>query len=274
MKAKTSKFKDQSRWNEKGARTLKQLLQKQNTHIINQSPFSHLQANEEILATLSPFEDREILELGCGAGRFSVFLAKLGAQVTAIDLGHDLITAASKLAELNNVSCEFRQANAIALPFEASQFDVVFGNAILHHLSGNYVPVALAEAARVLKPGGLAIFREPVSNSRIFSLFQKIIPAGTARGTGRYRPSILNYRAWNNFIAERDDRQMSNKELIKAGEQIFREIRISNYGLFVRFHRLIGNKYRKRFDSIDRYFLRHFPPLKQFSRVAVAIYQK
>ena len=59
------------------------------------------------------------------------------------------------------------------MPFPDNSIDVVFGIAILHHLDLDLVS---REVRRVLKPGGRAIFQEPVRNSPVIRFARSLIP--------------------------------------------------------------------------------------------------
>ncbi len=77
---------------------------------------------------------------------------------------------------VNQVDCRFQQCNVTSLPFESDAYDIVLGLAILHHLSELDVLLALQESCTVLKPGGIAIFLEPVENSKLFDFIQNLFP--------------------------------------------------------------------------------------------------
>ena len=94
------------------------------------------------------------LELGCGGGSWTVEAARFvgpSGHIAAIDLSPDQIETARRLcAELPWVACEV--ADATALPFENCEFDAVFCNQVIEYIGD--LDTALAEARRVLRPGG------------------------------------------------------------------------------------------------------------------------
>lgn len=95
-----------------------------------------------------------VLDVGCGIGGTSRYLASLGCRVTGIDLTQEFIDAAVILTERCGVAdrITFRQANALALPFADRSFDHVWSHAVTMNIRDKAQFVA--EAARVLKPGG------------------------------------------------------------------------------------------------------------------------
>jgi SAM-dependent methyltransferase len=68
---------------------------------------------------------------------------------------------------------QFMVGSAHDLPFPDGSIDIVFGIAILHHLD---LRLVAKEVHRILKPGGRAIFQEPVRNSRIIRFLRSLIP--------------------------------------------------------------------------------------------------
>jgi ubiquinone/menaquinone biosynthesis C-methylase UbiE len=110
--------------------------------------FQHeLELSRRFLATLPSMTGRRILELGCGFGGMLQVLSDAGAQATGIDIdGQRAEFACGK--DLDAVT-----ADAARLPFGDESFDVVISDATLEHIGD--VPAALAEAFRVLRPGGM-----------------------------------------------------------------------------------------------------------------------
>lgn len=273
MKEPSGPGEDQSRWNEFGKARLREMSADQDRFQMATCPIAHLEAHGELLRRLAPLPGKDILELGCGRGDFSVWLARQGARVTALDIGTDLIAAARSLAELNQVRCTFMQGDIASLPWAAGTFDAVIGIAILHHLQPDRVPDVLRECFRVLKPGGIAAFHEPVENSRIFDCLQNLLPAGR-KGSGQFRPSILQRRAWRRHIEKSDDRVMTSRELAAAGCGLFQETALLPYGFSIRLERLLGKGARRSLQRLDRRLLRLLPPLRRYSQTVLALYQK
>jgi SAM-dependent methyltransferase len=90
------------------------------------------------------------LDVGTSTGNYARVLAKAGAHVTAIDISRPFLERAAQIA--GNLEIVFEQANAEALPYPDSSFDGATLGATLNEFF--HTNTALAEIARVLKPGG------------------------------------------------------------------------------------------------------------------------
>jgi SAM-dependent methyltransferase len=99
---------------------------------------------------------RRVLEVGCGLGDYSRPLARLsGARLVCLDVTPALVR---RLAAAAPANVRALAGDVEALPFPDGAFDVVLGNAVLHHLDlGRAIP----EMTRVLRPGGRLCFAEP-----------------------------------------------------------------------------------------------------------------
>ena len=187
-------YRDQSRWNDAyGRSNLAVIDDAPERFIIDPAKLPRQQL--DLVAALPNIEKKEILEFGSGRGEFSVALAKLGGVVTGIDIGEDLTKLATRVAAVNGVECRFIVGCIDKLPFGDGSFDYVVGKAILHHLPRMGVVDAVREACRVLRPGGMALFVEPIENSKLFDLLQNLFPVGQS-GTPQYRPSMLQRARW------------------------------------------------------------------------------
>lgn len=96
-------------------------------------------------------ERKDVLELGCGTGKNTAYLASKANKVYAMDFSEGMIARAHERLTTSNV--RFIRHDVRELwPLEAASVDVVVGNLILEHVH-DLAPVYF-EAARVLRPGG------------------------------------------------------------------------------------------------------------------------
>lgn len=89
---------------------------------------------EAVLESLQPLEDRKVLEIACGTGRFTVLLAEHGAQVTGIDISDAMLAHGREKARRAAVAdrLNFLRGDAARLPFPDNAFDAVFAIRFFH----------------------------------------------------------------------------------------------------------------------------------------------
>jgi len=118
--------------------------------------------------------EADVLELGCGNASQTCELARGAASVCGIDISEVAVADARKRAEAADVSnVRFEAMNAEALAFPDKSFDLVFGRGIIHHLD---LERCFPELARVLRPGGAALFWEPLGANVVFGLYRALTP--------------------------------------------------------------------------------------------------
>lgn len=100
-----------------------------------------------------------VLEVGCGTGRTSCYLAAQGHEVTGVDIRADMIHKARERAKGESLSVHFEQGDATALSFPDDAFDVVLVESVTVFTDSRK---ALTEYNRVLRSGGKLYDREMV----------------------------------------------------------------------------------------------------------------
>jgi 2-polyprenyl-6-hydroxyphenyl methylase/3-demethylubiquinone-9 3-methyltransferase len=106
--------------------------------------------------SLKPLAGRTALDVGCGAGLLAEPLARLGAEVTAIDAAPDLIAAAKLHAEGSGLEIDYRAAPVEEI---SGRFDLVTSMEVIEHVAD---PNAFVRAlAARLGPGGLMVLSTP-----------------------------------------------------------------------------------------------------------------
>ncbi|QLH81885.1 class I SAM-dependent methyltransferase [Halosimplex pelagicum] len=106
---------------------------------------------EAVGEALAPVEDRKILEIACGTGRFSVMLAQQGADVVGLDISAPMLGEGRRKARQAGVDdhLEFLRGDAARLPFPDDHFDSVFAIRFFHLV--DEPERYLSELARVSK---------------------------------------------------------------------------------------------------------------------------
>lgn len=113
-----------------------------------------------------------VLEYGCGAGALCHDLVD-ATEIHAIDISPVAIAQARHDASSNGLIATFHEMNAEALEFDDSSFDLVYGSGILHHLD---IESAASELERVIRPGGRAVFLEPMGYNPLINWYRDRTP--------------------------------------------------------------------------------------------------
>jgi ubiquinone/menaquinone biosynthesis C-methylase UbiE len=157
-------------------------------------------------------KDSRLLDLGCGTGRFSLPLAsKLGLDVIGLDSSEDML-AKAKEKDSNSV-VKWVLANASALPYPDSLFDIVFISHLLHHVDSPLK--VLKECGRVLVPSGVVIIRygamDQIRNDVIHTFFPQTIEID-----GQRTPTRQLTEKW---LAEAGFVSISSEEVVQQTYQ-------------------------------------------------------
>ena len=99
---------------------------------------------------------QRVLDVACGTGVVAITAARIGAQVTGLDLTPELLDRARENSELAGVAIDWHQGDVEDLPFPDATFDVVVSQ--FGHIFAPRPDVAVAQMLRVLKPGGTIAF--------------------------------------------------------------------------------------------------------------------
>ncbi len=207
---------------------------------------------ESLVRMLGNVRGKKILDAGCGDGWLSVILAKRGAQVEGFDISQSAIDFAQERAATHDVidCCSFRAASAYDLPYRDAEFDGVIGSAILHHL-GDKTRFA-DELRRVMKPGAVAAFQEPLGNSLVLERIRTFVPV----------PSMSpdDPDQWKQQFKYKD---------LEAFQKHF-VVDVHEYHLLSRLDRVIPPGSIMTFlERLDRFLLRVFPFLRPYARTVL-----
>ena len=113
-----------------------------------------------------PLKGVRVLDLGAGEGSWSVILAEQGAQLTSLEISPMQVALARERMRIHNLSWDARVGSAYDLceTFPHGSYDLIFGLAVLHHLTQDLQRVYLSISS-LLREGGYAVFSEPFAGS-------------------------------------------------------------------------------------------------------------
>lgn len=132
----------------------------------------------------------QVLDMGCGSGRWSRYLAPKVKSIEAIDPSDAVFQAHFLTKEFSNV--RVTQASVDAIPFENNSFDLVFSLGVLHHIPDTRA--ALKKCVEKVKPGGYflvylyysldnrgRLFKSLFFLSNLLRLLVSVLPGGLKR---------------------------------------------------------------------------------------------
>lgn len=156
---------------------------------------------------------KRALDIGCGGGRFTELIAGMGFAASGVDPSQESIRAAKAHAAASGLTIDYRVGFGELLPFEQGAFDVVFACDVLEHV--NDAEKVIAQAARVLKPGGVLIYE---TINRTLYTWLAVIQLAQNIPLTRFYPQ--NYHVFEKFITPNEIETMLRRHRLRSGEQV------------------------------------------------------
>lgn len=200
-----------------------------------------------------PLKGLRVFDLGAGDGLWSVILADQGADVTSVEISPRQVELARERMRIHDLVWDARIGSAYCLrdQFPAASYDLIFAEAVLHHLTYDLTRV-YDGMYYLLREGGLATMTEPYSASprlrRLRERLSWVIPLN------RESP---------------DERPLDDADLLPL-RRLFSSVTVEPYNLFAKLARRIfrsGDMERALF-RVDRFILQK----KMFRRLAGGIF--
>ena len=118
-----------------------------------------------VFSMLPQLRGKQLLDVGCGMGTFTLEAAAHGACALGVDLAPAGIAAATRMArETNTAGAHFTRADAASLPLATASMDLAVAADFTEHLDDTTIARVFAELARVLRPGGTLIIYTPAAS--------------------------------------------------------------------------------------------------------------
>lgn len=129
-------------------------------------PYPSRRVEAEIVFDLLKLKTNErVLDVGCGEGIFTNYLAKTNNLVSGVDISTRNLSVAKASAHQLGCSVNYVQSDAAKMPFRNSSFDKVFSISTIEHISDDMS--TFKEINRVLKPGGVFVFSVPLNSNPV-----------------------------------------------------------------------------------------------------------
>jgi SAM-dependent methyltransferase len=128
--------------------------------------------NRFILGQMGDLKGKRVLDIGCGLGESSVYLALQGAEVTALDVSPGMVRTTCDLGAAWGVAIDGRVSPAENLAVESGLFDMVYVANTIHHVQDR--ARLFSEIGRVLKPGGSFYSFDPVAYNPAINIYRRM----------------------------------------------------------------------------------------------------
>ncbi|MFB6154912.1 MAG: class I SAM-dependent methyltransferase [Haloferacaceae archaeon] len=131
---------------------------------------------QAVLNALGSVEDKDVLEIACGTGRFTVMLAERGANIVGLDISRAMLAQGREKARAAGVAdhIEFLRGDAARLPFPDDHFDAVLAMRFFH--LADTPAKFLAEMRRVSKG---QVFFDTFNGFSTRVLYNWLLPMGS-----------------------------------------------------------------------------------------------
>jgi ubiquinone/menaquinone biosynthesis C-methylase UbiE len=122
-----------------------------------------------LIPLLDPRKSDAMLELGCGTGRLTIQISPKCKKIIGIDNSEEMLAIAKqKTQDFTNVNYLKLNVQKRKLPFQNNFFDKAVAPLLTNHIQN--IQRLFGEVARVLKPGGIFVFDNPMPDSKPFKM--------------------------------------------------------------------------------------------------------
>ena len=197
---------------------------------------------------LGEIKGKDLLDMACGMGEESVYFAKLGARVTGIDISDVGIASLKKRAAFHHLELTALEMRCDPTSFPAGSFDRIHGLGILHHVG---IEDGLREVDRLLRPGGLGVFLEPLGDSTTVEAVKTFL--------------MKHARFLGNFDRVTDHEHNLTWREVHAATERFADARVYPFHLLYRVKRFLPESWLDAIRRIDSGLLALAPRLQHFA---------
>ena len=194
-----------------------------------------------------------LLEFGCGATAMGSTFGDTAAEIVGIDISDVAVREATEHARRTGLRATYQVMDAEALQFPDQSFDLICSAAILHHLD---LRRAFGEIARTLRPGGHAIFLEPLGHNPIINLYRRMTP----------------------HMRTPDEHPLLVSDL-ELGKEYFDEVEV-RYFILSTFLAIPLRRWKNfvptivKLEALDRFLFRHLPWLRKHAWQVILVLSK
>ncbi len=182
--------------------------------------------NNDVILELLDVDGKRLLDVGCGTGGLVRLMTGMGAKAVGVECGRRPLDEARAAPPAGAET--YVEGFAEDLPFEDACFDIVVFFNSLHHVGRANQAKALAEAARVLRAGGLVYVAEPLAEGANFELGKPLVDEtdiraaayGAVKGAGAFALEEIREVTYTHKIRHRDFEEFRDSKItVDAGRR-------------------------------------------------------
>ncbi|EGZ22642.1 hypothetical protein PHYSODRAFT_345888 [Phytophthora sojae] len=221
----------------------------------------------EILGKAPCMENKDVLELAAGIGRFTSIIGKTAKSVTAVEFIDDFHKAnVATNGHMQNIN--FLCQDVVTLEAEPNSFDVIFSNWIFMYLGDEEVKQFAQKAIKWLRPGGKLFFRE--------SCFRQSGDVKRNSNPTHYRHPAFYVGAFGSVVTKEENGDLGYFNLESSGSvAVYRKIKKNNGQLFFSYTKVM--KQRASDNNSDDEAVATFQKFldqQQYSNQSITRYEK
>ena len=213
----------------------------------------------KLIESVGDYDGKRVLEFGCGSDGLAIYLGSRGAVADGFDISGECVRLGNERIKDYGIEdrVTLKKMSAEEMDYPPETFDIVIGNAVLHHCD---LQMALNGIHRVLKKGGSGYFLEPLGHNIFLKIYRALTPG---ERTATEKPfEFSDFRFFEDTFSEFEHEEMFLFSLICY----FWKIIIPNKKLFTwTFEKLI---------RLDTNLLKKMPFLRKHCWVVIFKFKK
>ncbi len=128
--------------------------------------------NHWIIKKLPPLQGRRVLDVGCGLGEASIYFARQGAFVTALDISESMVEHCLSVLYKEGFKAEGVVSSIEDFKIREKNYDVIYAANVLHHVENKLEMIE--KLSRMLKPNGTLFFLDPLRYNPLINIYRRM----------------------------------------------------------------------------------------------------
>ncbi|ETP27600.1 hypothetical protein F442_23122, partial [Phytophthora nicotianae P10297] len=224
----------------------------------------HEREMPEIMERAPSMENKDVLELAAGIGRFTSIIGKSAKSLTAVEFIEDFHKAnVATNGHLDNVT--FLCKDVVNLEAEPNSYDVIFSNWLFMYLGDEEVKNFAKKAIKWLRPGGKLFFRE--------SCFRQSGDVKRNTNPTHYRHPSFYVGAFGSVVSKEENESLGYFNLESSGSvAVYRKVKKNNGQVFFSYTKAVKEGSNDSNEAVATF--QKFLDEQQYSNQSITRYEK